>query len=65
MFSRIGYSIARRLAQEGARVMISSRKEDHVKKAVERLQAEKLDIKGMVCHVGKPEHRSKLIEQVR
>ena len=61
---RIGYAIARRLAREGAKVMISSRNQDKVDTAVEALKREKLDIHGIVCHVGKPNDRTKLIEEV-
>ncbi|XP_020284271.1 dehydrogenase/reductase SDR family member 4 [Pseudomyrmex gracilis] len=61
----IGFSIARRLAQEGAKVMISSRKENNVKKAVEELQSEGLQVAGTVCHVGKAEDRKNLIEQTK
>lgn len=62
---RIGFSIARRLAQEGAKVMISSRKETNVKKAVEELKSEGLQVAGTVCHVGKAEDRKNLFEKVR
>jgi len=62
---RIGFSIARRLAQEGAKVMISSRKESNVKKAVEELKSEGLQVAGTVCHVGKAEDRKNLFEKVR
>lgn len=60
----IGFSIAHRLAKEGAKVVISSRKQDKVNKAVESLQKENLECHGLVCHVGKPEDRKRLIEQV-
>lgn len=63
-FHRIGFSIAKRLAQEGAKVMISSRKESNVKKAVEELQSEGLQVAGTVCHVGKAEDRKNLFEKV-
>jgi len=62
---RIGFSIARRLAQEGAKVMISSRKETNVKRAVETLKSEGLQVAGTVCHVGKREDRKNLFEKVR
>lgn len=60
----IGFSIAKRLAQEGAKVMISSRKESNVKKAVEELKCAKLQVAGTVCHVGKPADRKNLLEKV-
>ncbi|XP_014483720.1 PREDICTED: dehydrogenase/reductase SDR family member 4-like [Dinoponera quadriceps] len=61
----IGFSIAKRLAQEGAKVMISSRKELNVKNAVEKLQSEGLEVAGTVCHVGKSEDRRKLFEKTK
>ncbi|XP_043491399.1 dehydrogenase/reductase SDR family member 4 isoform X2 [Polistes fuscatus] len=61
----IGYSIARRLAQEGAKVMISSRKESNVNKAVNELLQEGLSVSGIVCHVGKAEHRQKLFKETK
>lgn len=44
--------------------MISSRKESNVKKAVEELQSEGLQVAGTVCHVGKTEDRKNLFEKV-
>ena len=61
---RIGFSIAKRLAQEGAKVMISSRKESNVKRAVEELKSEGLQVAGTVCHVAKAEDRKNLLEKV-
>ncbi len=63
---RIGFAIAKRLAIDGAKVVVSSRKEANVKSAVDELQ--KLGLKdtlGTVCHVGKAEDRSKLLSKVR
>ncbi|CAF0816121.1 unnamed protein product [Brachionus calyciflorus] len=59
----IGFSIAQRLASEGAKVVVSSRKQEKVTKAVEQLKAENLDCLGVVCHVGKEDDRKKLIEK--
>lgn len=53
----IGFAIARRLAQDGAKVWISSRKEDNVIKAIDELRGEGLDVDGMVCHIGEAKHR--------
>jgi dehydrogenase/reductase SDR family member 4 len=61
--TRIGFAIARRLAREGARVVISSRKKDNVEKAVAELRKEKLDIYGTVCHVSKGEDRQRLLKE--
>jgi len=59
----IGFAIARRLAQDGAKVMISSRKQDNVDSAVKTLKAENLNVEGIVCHVGKKEHRLNLVKE--
>ncbi|GLG97225.1 Alcohol dehydrogenase [Gryllus bimaculatus] len=58
----IGLAIARRLAQDGASVVISSRKENNVQRAVKDLQSEGLTVSGIVCHVGKASDRQKLLE---
>ncbi|XP_049624925.1 dehydrogenase/reductase SDR family member 2, mitochondrial-like [Suncus etruscus] len=57
----IGLACARRLAQEGAHVVICSRKKDNVDKAVAMLQGEGLSVTGTVCHVGKAEDRERLV----
>ncbi|XP_006815316.1 dehydrogenase/reductase SDR family member 4-like, partial [Saccoglossus kowalevskii] len=59
----IGFSIARKLAQNGAHVVLSSRKQNNVDKAVEILKSENLDVSGLVCHVGKASDRENLIER--
>ena len=61
---RIGLAIAQHLARNGARVMVSSRREDHVKHAVDALKGEGLSVEGTICHVGKEEHRKQLIQEV-
>uniref|UniRef100_A0A8C6ETC6 Dehydrogenase/reductase SDR family member 4 n=1 Tax=Marmota marmota marmota TaxID=9994 RepID=A0A8C6ETC6_MARMA len=58
---RIGLAIARRLAQDGAHVVISSRKQQNVDKAMNILQGEGLSVTGTVCHVGKAEDRERLV----
>ena len=60
---RIGLAIARRLAREGARVVISSRKSDNVQKALAELRKEKLEIHGTVCHVSKSDDRQRLLKE--
>ena len=64
---RIGKAIARRLRQDGAKVMISSRKEANVAQTLEELKGEGScsadDIDGMVCHVGKSDDRTRLVEK--
>jgi len=57
----IGYSIARKLGLDGARVLISSRKQSNVDEAVKKLRSEKVEVEGMVCHVGKAGDRESLI----
>ncbi|XP_062500872.1 dehydrogenase/reductase SDR family member 4-like [Corticium candelabrum] len=59
----IGFAIARKLAQEGARVVVSSRKETRIKEAVRSLTDEGLSVSGVVCHVGKKEDRENLIDK--
>ena len=60
----IGFAAARRLAEDGAKVWISSRKADNVERALAELRGEGLDVDGMVCHVGKADHRQTLIDAV-
>ena len=63
---RIGFSIAKKLVGDGANVMVSSRREEKVRKAVESLKGiEGGKVEGMVCHVGKADHRTNLIKEVR
>lgn len=59
----IGLAVAKRMAQDGARVVISSRKQKNVEKALEELKAEYADhVAGTVCHVGNQEDQQKLID---
>ncbi|KAM3823281.1 dehydrogenase/reductase SDR family member 4-like [Vipera latastei] len=58
----IGLAIARRLAQDGAHVLVSSRKQANVDRTVAELQAENLSVSGLVCHVGKAEDRQRLVD---
>ncbi|XP_045143594.1 dehydrogenase/reductase SDR family member 2, mitochondrial-like [Echinops telfairi] len=57
----IGFSIAQRLAQDGAHVVISSRNQQNVDRAVAELRKEGLSVTGTVCHVGKAEDQHKLV----
>ncbi|KAL9975288.1 hypothetical protein ACROYT_G012438 [Oculina patagonica] len=60
----IGFAIAKQLARDGAKVMISSRKQDKVTETVAKLEKEPgCTVKGVVCHVAKPEHRKNLIKE--
>jgi len=61
----IGLAIAKRLANDGAKVMISSRKEKNVQRALDTLYSDGLskdNVKGVVCHVGNQTDRAKLID---
>uniref|UniRef100_A0A1I7YF58 Dehydrogenase/reductase SDR family member 11 n=1 Tax=Steinernema glaseri TaxID=37863 RepID=A0A1I7YF58_9BILA len=61
----IGLAIAERLGNEGAAVVISSRKADNVKQAVEQLREQGVqNVEGIVCHVGNAEHRERLVKFV-
>ncbi|XP_070360197.1 dehydrogenase/reductase SDR family member 2, mitochondrial isoform X2 [Equus asinus] len=60
----IGFAIARRLAQDGAHVVVSSRKQQNVDRAVAALQEEGLSVMGTVCHVGKAEDRKRLVAMI-
>ena len=44
--------------------MISSRKQQNVQQAVEKLKEENITVAGTVCHVGKQEDRTQLIQEV-
>ncbi|KAF2899499.1 hypothetical protein ILUMI_06671 [Ignelater luminosus] len=59
----IGYAVARRFAQEGAKVIISSRKQCNVDAAVSKLTAEGLNVIGLVCHVAKAEDRKRVFDE--
>jgi len=59
----IGYGIAKKLGKEGAKVVISSRKQENVDKAITSLKSENIEVMGTVCNVSKPEHRQEMIEK--
>ncbi|WIA39099.1 hypothetical protein OEZ86_005238 [Tetradesmus obliquus] len=59
----IGLGIAERLAQEGARVMICSRRQQNVDETVADLRAKGLSVSGMVCHVGSAQQRQALVDR--
>ncbi|XP_025774280.1 dehydrogenase/reductase SDR family member 4-like isoform X2 [Puma concolor] len=60
----IGFAIAGRLARDGAHVVVSSRKQQNVDRAVAALQGEGLSVVGTVCHVGKAEDRERLVDTI-
>ncbi|CAG9813722.1 unnamed protein product [Phaedon cochleariae] len=60
----IGYEDdARRLAQEGAKVVISSRKQKNVDEALKALREQNLEVTGLTCHVASPEDRKNLFQE--
>ena len=66
VFSSIGFAIAKRLATDGCRVMISSRKKENVERALQDLRSSGLEnVDGIPCHVGKSEDRDRLIERTK
>ncbi|CAH2295241.1 dehydrogenase reductase SDR family member 2, mitochondrial isoform X1 [Pelobates cultripes] len=60
----IGLAIARRFAEDGAHVLLSSRLQKNVDVAVKQLQEEGLSVTGIVCHVGNREDRERLLTKV-
>lgn len=60
----IGASMARGLAEFGAQVVVSSRKQDAVDAVASELVADGMLAIGMACHVGSAEQRSLLIDSV-
>ncbi len=59
----IGERIARGLASFGAKVVVSSRKQEAVEIVAGAMQKDGLDATGIVCHVGDETQRKNLIEQ--
>ena len=58
----IGLGIALRLGQEGAKVVISSRRQANVDEALRKLKQEGIDCCGCVCHVGSGQHLQQLVK---
>ena len=59
----IGAAIARGLAEHGARVVVSSRKQEAVDAVAEKLRADGLEATGIACHVGDEAQLERLVEQ--
>lgn len=57
----IGLSIARGLAENGAKVVISSRKQDAVDAVAEDFSKDGLEAVGIACHIGDGEQRETLV----
>lgn len=61
----IGLAIVRRLAEEGAEVVICSRKQKAVDERVAEFAKEGLKVSGIACHVGDEKQLEKLVEFVK
>lgn len=59
----IGESIARIMAEFGAKVIISSRKQDAVDEVAAKFKADGLEATGIACHVGDHEQLKNLVEK--
>lgn len=59
----IGEAMARGLAEFGASVVISSRKQESVDAVAESFRSDGLEATGIACHVGKADQRVALIEK--
>lgn len=57
----IGKGIAEKLASEGVTVIISSRDKKNIAETVAEITARGHKAHGIVCHVGKKEDRTRLI----
>ncbi|XP_057376871.1 dehydrogenase/reductase SDR family member 4-like [Daphnia carinata] len=57
----IGFAMAQRMALDGAHVVISSRTQENVDSALDKLKSQGFSASGMVCHAGVKEDREKLI----
>lgn len=61
----IGFAIAKGLAENGAKVVVSSRKEEKVKLAVDNLNVAvpgNSGVSGVVCDAGREDHRKHLVD---
>ena len=61
----IGEAIARGLAEFGAKVVVSSRKQEAVDAVAQSIKEEGGQAIGIACHVGDPEQCEKLIQQTK
>ncbi|KAK7307052.1 hypothetical protein VNO77_39774 [Canavalia gladiata] len=59
----IGFAIAERFGLEGASVVISSRKQQNVDVAAEKLRAKGIEVLAVVCHVSNAQQRKNLIDK--
>lgn len=58
----IGLAAAQALGKRGAHVVVSSRRQANVDKAVALLQSQNIQVTGTTCNVGKGEDRQKLVQ---
>lgn len=61
---RIGLAAAQALGRRGAHVVVSSRRQGNVDKAVALLKSQDIRVTGTTCNVGKGEDREKLVQLV-
>ncbi len=59
----IGEAMARALAENGAKVVISSRKQEACEAVVEQFKKDGLEAVAIACHVGDEEQRKNLVEK--
>ncbi|KAL0310757.1 UNVERIFIED_CONTAM: Tropinone reductase-like 3 [Sesamum angustifolium] len=59
----IGFGIAERLGLEGGAVVISSRRQNNIDAAVEKLKSRGIEVLGLVCHVSNAQQRKDLIKK--
>ncbi len=59
----IGESIARALAEYGAKVVVSSRKQEAVDAVADSIKAEGYEAIGIACHVGDSDQRKNLVQK--
>jgi NAD(P)-dependent dehydrogenase (short-subunit alcohol dehydrogenase family) len=57
----IGESMARGLAEHGAKVVVSSRNQESVDEVAEQFKSDGYEATGIACHVGKEEQREALL----
>lgn len=58
----IGFGIAQRLGEEGAKLVICSRKQNNVDDTLKKLEDKGIQCVGCVCHVGNREHIKKFVK---
>lgn len=59
----IGEAMARGMAEFGAKVVVSSRKQEAVDAVAAAFQKDGLEATGIECHVAKPDHRENLVQK--